>query len=177
MGNVFKDISSTAVQVGNLDMSPSEDKQTKNNTVANNYITQVAAEYQSAVGISFLYINGAEIFHNEVANLPYTGISVGWGWSTAPTYAGSNKINANRVHNVMLNLRDGGALYTLSDQPNSSTKGNYFYAVGPDSDPLGHNCLYHDEGTGHYTNTGNVFENRPNSPWLSMTPPASTKTR
>ncbi|MFC1609758.1 FG-GAP repeat domain-containing protein [Myxococcota bacterium] len=168
VGNVFKDISSAAVQVGNLDSAPSEDKKTKDNTVANNYVTQVAAEYQSAVGISFLYTNGADISHNEVANLPYTGISVGWGWDPTPTYAGNNEVNANRVHDVMLVLRDGGALYTLSDQPGSSTNSNYFYAVGPDSDPLGHNCLYHDQGTGHYTDTYNVLENRVNSPWLSM---------
>ena len=51
--------------------------------------------------------------------LPYSAISLGWGWSSYPyTYGGLNNIVGNHIHDHMRVLGDGGAIYTLGAQGN-----------------------------------------------------------
>ncbi len=108
IGNKFVDISSSAIQIGDTSDfgTTQESLKMKNNTISNNFISGAAAEYQSAVGIFCGYNAGLRIEHNEVEQLPYTGISVGWGWGR-DSYAQDNQLNANWIHDVMLVLRDG----------------------------------------------------------------------
>jgi hypothetical protein len=150
VGNVFSDISSTAVQIGDL-LADSEPNH--GNTVRDNYVTQAAAEYQSAVGIFFAYSDHASIVHNEVANLPYTGISLGWGWGT-DSYAKANSIAYNSIHDVMELLYDGGAIYTLSSQPESTVTGNAIQRSAPGPGRTG---IYHDQGSEYFTDSSNVI--------------------
>ena len=52
--------------------------------------------------------------HNDVSDLAYTAITVGWGWSRHPiTYAADNFIAYNRAHNYKKILNDGGGIYML----------------------------------------------------------------
>jgi len=92
----------------------------------------------------------------------YTGISLGWGWNNfneinkanPTTTAGNNKVNNNRIFNVMTLLHDGGALYTLGSQPDSEANGNYVKA--PSENFQG---VYHpDEGSAWWTGSDLVFE-------------------
>ena len=72
------------------------------------------------------------LVHNEIKDLPYTGISIGWGWGRTmeimwprmPWDAG-NEVSYNNIHDVMKMLGDGGAIYTLGPQ------GNRPYPKGP----------------------------------------------
>src|SRR4029077_17127329 len=99
-------------------------------------------------------------------NLTWVGISLGWGWSaySYPTgsYANSNQINGNLVHDVSQLLQYERALYNPSFQPGSSSTGNYIQNLGAGDT----NGIYHDEGSRFFTDTSNVVSGAPR--WLSM---------
>lgn len=49
------------------------------------------------------------IEYNEVRNVPYTGISIGFEWDdTGNQDSHDNNVRYNRIHNAMLLLDDGG---------------------------------------------------------------------
>ncbi|GAA2947860.1 hypothetical protein GCM10011428_78880 [Streptomyces violaceus] len=74
--------------------------------------------------------------HNEVYNLPYSGITIGYGWGandiggsqdyvnrglysyqpvyTTATTAANNHVTDNYIHDLMQQMTDGGCMYTLS---------------------------------------------------------------
>ena len=80
----FFDISGTAVQIGDVlkdDHHPDDPRKiVKNNTVENCYIHDCCIDYIDGVGIFAGYTEGTRIAHNEICRLPYSGISMGWGW-------------------------------------------------------------------------------------------------
>jgi hypothetical protein len=164
VGNRFSDVSGHGVQVGETDYfvdRPSlEADRLDRFDISNNVIEDVAAEYLDTVGVLVTYASNVSILHNEIAHLPYTGISVGWGWGT-DSYARHNVIAFNRVRDVMRTLNDGGAIYTLSSQPDSLIYANHIDGVVHMN-----GALYLDEGTRDYTVARNVVERSPR--WLHL---------
>jgi hypothetical protein len=120
-GNIFTDISASAVIVGDMrDAYPVDPRQvTHDNTIENNVIYNVASEYWGSCGIFALYVVGLKVLHNEMYDLPYSGISVGWGWSNHHNSGvmKNNLIEGNHVHHHVFRLKDGGGVYTLGKQP------------------------------------------------------------
>ena len=160
--NVFRDISGTAISIGAYgDSNPSSYDFVKDNTVDNNLISNVANEYMGCVGIFTAYTDHAVLTHNEIRNLPYTGISMGWGWSNTPTVAKNNEISYNRIDSVMTTLIDGGAIYTLSAQAGTTVNNNY---INHQLHLYG--SLYPDEGSSDMHWHHNVIQNSPM--WLHM---------
>ena len=168
----FHDISGTAVQVGGIqkDDHHPEDKRkiVKNNAVVNNYIHDCCVEYMGGVGVFAGYTDGTRIAHNEITRLPYSGISVGWGWGEedagggaeayympfkydTPTPAGKNRMEFNHIHGVMKPLQDGGGIYTLGNMAGTIIQGNHIHDNR--GAPGG---IYLDEGSGFIEVTGNV---------------------
>ncbi|MEI6499973.1 MAG: LamG-like jellyroll fold domain-containing protein, partial [Armatimonadota bacterium] len=167
----FEDISGSGLQVGGVsreDHHPSDPRRTvKGNRLTNNTITRIGVEYQDSVGIFCGYTDGTTIAHNEISNLPYTGITVGWGWGMpdaggggytspkvydTPTTCRNNRIEYNHIHHVMLKRNDGGGIYTLSRQPGTILRGNHLH----DNGPGGPGGLYLDEGSADIEVTGNL---------------------
>jgi len=171
----FFDISGTAIQVGDVlknDHHPDDPRMiVRGNVIRNNVIHDVGLEYQGSVGIFTGYVSDTAIAHNEIYNLPYTGISVGWGWGEedagggaysqpffyqTPTPAKNNRIEYNHVHHTSMVLTDGGGVYTLSNMPGSIIRGNHIHDnVGI---PGG---IYLDEGSGFIEVTGNLVHDVP----------------
>ena len=167
----FEDISGSAVQVGAVsreDHHPTDPRRTvKGNRITNCTITHVGVEYQDSVGVFCGYTDGTILAHNEISYLPYTGITVGWGWGMpdaggggyaspkvydTPTVCGNNHIEYNHIHHVMLSRNDGGAIYTLSRQPGTILRGNHIHDCGPG----GPGGIYLDEGSADIEVTGNL---------------------
>lgn len=126
------------------------------NKITNNYITRAGIENWSAPAIQAYYVNTLNISHNEIYDVNYSGVCVGWGWANNPgsKVCRNNSINYNRIHRFGLRMYDAGGIYTLGQQPNSVERGNYI------SDQYNHlAALYSDNGTKHYTITDNVVEN------------------
>jgi len=167
----FDAISGSAVQVGDVtreDHHPTDPRRTvARNRIANNLITGIGVDYEDSIGVFCGYTEGTVIEHNEIANLPYTGISVGWGWGITdagtsaysspvvfdtPTACRGNLIQFNHIHHVMQRRNDGGGIYTLSRQPGTLIRGNHIH----DNGPGGPGGIYLDEGSSEIEVTGNA---------------------
>lgn len=94
-------------------------------TVADNVIHDVGTDYRSACGITLLFTQHTTITHNELYDLPYTGITAGviqGHVDDADHPQNSTNINAdntisnNLIFNVMQVLDDGGAVYMEGHQ-------------------------------------------------------------
>ncbi|WP_432423192.1 discoidin domain-containing protein [Streptomyces pseudovenezuelae] len=175
-GNVFRQIAATGIQVGGVewgDAHPDDARDvTKDTLVNDNVVTQVADQYNGSVGILAGYTDSTVITHNKVHDLPYSGISVGWGWgltdqggnsaypnnagipvSDAPTISRDTVVTDNEISDIMKSQADGGAIYTLSSNPGGTVSGNYIHGVPAPA----YGAVYHDEGSRHWQNTGNAF--------------------
>jgi hypothetical protein len=153
--NTYNDISGSAISIGNVISShPTESDLVCDNTINNNYIRKAAQEYECCVGIFVGYSEHTIITHNEVRNLPYTGISVGWGWGNRIVAGKNNEISYNLVDSVMMILQDGGGIYTLSSQPGARIFNNYLnYQVNTSG------SLYPDQGSSNMNWNHNVVSN------------------
>jgi hypothetical protein len=160
--NRFEDISSSAIQVGDIDDYATTDprRMTTDVSIRNNLIVRAGAEYFDAVGIWAGYTARTQISHNEIGDLPYSGISIGWGWGQ-PSYAADNRIAGNQIYNILQTLRDGGGIYTLSSQPGAVIRDNYIHQLGNDFA-----AIYLDEGTQQVTVEHNVVAAVPQ--WLYL---------
>ncbi|MEU6518906.1 discoidin domain-containing protein [Streptomyces sp. NPDC046978] len=177
-GNVFKQIAGTGIQVGGtdvIDAHPDDPRDiTEDNTVDNNVVTHVADQYNGSLGIFAGYTDHTVISHNKVYDLPYSGISVGWGWGLTdkggdsnypgnsgvpvwdtPTTARDNKITDNEISDIMKSQADGGAIYTLSANPGGIVSGNYIRNIPEHA----YGAIYQDEGSRYWHTTGNAFCN------------------
>lgn len=76
--NYFKDISASGICIGNDSQNPSL---SNNNLITNNLIENIANEYMGSIGIFIMAKKSTTIANNEIKNFPYSGISLGWGWS------------------------------------------------------------------------------------------------
>ena len=129
----FTDISSEAVMVGDFGFADHHQSDrnlvSANDTIYNNYIDACGIEYKGNPGITVGYVDGIDIEYNTLTNLPYSGISVGWGWGVSDDsytpVARNNKISHNYISNYMQVLKDGGGIYTLGQQDNSTMDNNY----------------------------------------------------
>lgn len=171
----FHDISGSAIQIGGLtrdDHHPDNPRMiVKNNAVANNHIHDCCVEYMGGVGVFVGYTDGTAIAHNEIHDLPYSGMSIGWGWGEedagggaanyympfrydTPTPSGNNRIEYNHIHHVMNQLQDGGGIYTLGNMAGTIIRGNHIH-----DNPGVPGGIYLDEGSGFIEVTGNVVYN------------------
>ncbi|NOK58325.1 MAG: hypothetical protein GFH27_549279n131 [Chloroflexi bacterium AL-W] len=157
-GNVLRDIEDSAIVVGSDDHDYIDEGEevTQDNTIKNNVIYQSGQDVWGSAGIVAYYTTRLTIEHNDLSDLPYSGMGIGWGWSGRPdsTTARENYIRNNRIVNVMKKMNDGGGIYTIGQQPDSTVSGNYIKQVWND-----YGGLYFDEGTAYYTATDNVVEN------------------
>jgi beta-glucuronidase len=111
----FFDLGGGAIFAGDIEGHPAlADDKSSDFVFDNNTIDHVAQTYRDNVAIMAGFVNGIEIAHNTIRDLPYSGISVGWGWNYEGTEPVESSIHimANRIERVMLQLADGGAIYT-----------------------------------------------------------------
>ncbi|MDR3329163.1 MAG: right-handed parallel beta-helix repeat-containing protein [Prevotellaceae bacterium] len=92
-----------------------------------NRIANAASEDWGCVGISIGYAHDVAIERNELSDLPYSGICVGWGWTKRVSCMRNNRIAGNHVHHFAKRLFAAGGLYTLSAQPGTTICGNYVH--------------------------------------------------
>jgi hypothetical protein len=190
-GNLFKDIGGTAVQVGvfsdegmevHVPYNPSNEKELcRGIIISNNLITDAANEDWGCVGIGAGYVQNIRIENNELCDLPYTGISVGWGWTPTANAMKDNLITKNKIHHYGRQLYDVAAIYTLSAQPGTVISENYIDSIY--KAPYAHIpnhwfYLYTDEGSSGITVENNWCPsekflqnaNGPGNKWLNNGP-------
>jgi hypothetical protein len=161
-GCIFRDIGGTGIQMGffgganfeaHLPYKPSDDKEVcQYEKIANNLISDCTNEDWGCVGICVGYAHDITLAHNEVCNINYTGISLGWGWTQTANCMRNNKIIANHIHHFAGQLHDVGGIYTLSAQPNSEISGNSLHDAAKATyahDPSLYFYIYLDEGSSY----------------------------
>jgi hypothetical protein len=177
-GSTFTDDSGAGIVVGGVQPDahhPSNAAMTNQDiTLDGNRVTGVAKDYKDMAGILSTYVTHAVITHNEVSNLAYDGIDIGWGWGandpggsqdyrnrglynyqpvyTTPTTLKNTVVSRNAVHGTKKVFHDGGSIYNLSANPGAVIDHNYVY---DNQHTVG---LYLDEGSRYVTLTNNVIQ-------------------
>ena len=152
-------------------------------TVNDNLVHDIGIDYRDFAGILFTYTQGTVVSHNELYNLPYSGIATGYGWGTNdaggnsdykaraagdlylyqplyanPTIAMNNAVTANYLHEMQLQMNDGGCHYHLSANPGTVVSQNYCEGKGSGLAGVVWG-EYEDEGSAYVTITKNVYAN------------------
>jgi hypothetical protein len=197
-GNLFKDIGGSAMVIGTFSDESTEvhlpyrPKDLRivsaDNIIENNLITDVTNEDWGTVGIAAGYVKGLNILHNEISDVSYSGISLGWGWTKSNNVMGNNVILGNRVHHYGKHLYDVAGIYTLSAQPGSLIAENVVDSIY--KAPYAHLpdhwfYLYTDEGSSGFTVTHNWTPNEkylqnangPDNVWKDNGPQVSPEIR
>ncbi|MCD0489357.1 right-handed parallel beta-helix repeat-containing protein [Pedobacter sp. MC2016-14] len=190
-GNLFKDIGGTGILVGtfsdeatevHLPYHPSDSREIcTNESIVGNLVTDVTNEDWGAVGIGAGYVKGIKILHNEVTEVSYSGISMGWGWTKTNNAMSNNTINGNKIHHYGKHMYDVAGIYTLSAQPGSVISNNVvdsIYKAPYPHDPVHWFYLYTDEGSSYFTVKNNWTPeeknlqnaNGPGNVWLNNGP-------
>ncbi|NED10116.1 right-handed parallel beta-helix repeat-containing protein, partial [Streptomyces sp. SID9124] len=161
--STFTDLSSGAVYVGDTEPLPESALSGERNTVAYNTISRTGVEYTDAVGIWAGYEAGLTVDHNSLDHLPYSAVSVGWGWNQPEAQKSvlrDNKVTNNRITDVMEVARqqhDGGAIYTQGAQPGTVVSGNYINRSAYGNTERDGNGIYLDEQSSYITVEKNVI--------------------
>ncbi len=163
-GNLFKDIGGNGILAAvfsnegseiHLPYNPKDEREICDSLeVSNNLVTDVTNEDWGCVGIGVGYSRNTLIEHNEVENISYSGVSMGWGWNPAANAMHDNKIISNKIHHYGKHNYDCAGIYTLSAQPNSVISGNYIDSIY--KAPYAHLpshwfYIYCDEGSSYFT--------------------------
>ncbi len=176
VGNAFTDIGGSAISIGKFAASDTTEYHTvydpadKNevctrDTVMDNYIDNVTTEIQGACGIAAGYPAYIDIEHNEVTRTNFSGISVGYGWTSSTTAMSHNRIDYNDIHDIAKIMAGSAGISTMSNQgPESEIQYNYLHDFSQSqwADYAGEG-LYLDEGTTGYTVAHNLMVNTPGS--------------
>ena len=119
-------------------------------TISNNLITDVTNEDWGCVGIGAGFVRDIKILHNEISEVSYTGISMGWGWNQQVCSMSNNMVKGNLIHHYAKHMYDTAGIYTLGSQPHSFVEENVvrdIYSPGYAHDPNHWFYLYTDEGS------------------------------
>jgi hypothetical protein len=160
-GNVFTDISANGMEIGNgSDAAPTDIALIPaHNTIADNWVHNVAVQYTGGVGIFQGYARYDTIEHNQVNDVPYSGISSNWGWGHNPTETLGNQILNNLVFDHMQLRSDGGGIYVLGIEGDSMADGLLIQGnvVRNTNSAGGGHAIYTDGGSEYITMTGNAM--------------------
>ena len=173
-GCVFADIGGNGVQVGDPGQPHPSDTRLvdRRDTLDNCLIHDCGQEYRGACGVIAWWTDALALTHNTLYSLPYTAISVGWGWGdypttpagalTLPSCAQNNVVRANLIYNGVQSLNDGAGVYLNSVQPGLLCVQNVVHDIPTlNSGPGGANNsgLYSDDGARYMAVRGNVVYN------------------
>lgn len=122
--------------------------------ILNNRIDDAANEDWGCLGIGAGFVRDIRIEHNEISNVSYTGISMGWGWNQQTCAMANNVVRGNYIHHYARHMYDTAGIYTLGSQPHTFIEENVvsdIYTPGYVHDPEHWFYLYTDEGSSYIT--------------------------
>ena len=188
--SVFTDLAGGAILAGGVRRDahhPSDPRMINRQLiVSNNRIRSVSKDFRDNSAILSTYVSGAIILHNDISDVPYDAIDVGYGWGMHDAHGNPNYrvrmhgydspsnliyetptthrdvvVASNRVHGAKRYFHDGGAIYNLSASPGTLITENYIF---DNSKMIG---LYLDEGSRYIMVRRNVVQD-PEGEWLNV---------
>ena len=170
-GCLFRDIAGNGLLVGSfspaahethLPYDPADRREVCTQQQINNcYFTEIGNEDWGCLAIAAGYVGDVNIEHNEISEVPYSGISLGWGWTQTVNCMRNNRVHANLIHHYAKHMYDVAGIYTLGSQPKSYVTENCVYSIykpGYVHDPNHWFYLYTDEGSSFITVRDNWTE-------------------
>ena len=170
-GCLFRDIAGNGLLVGSfspaahethLPYNPADRREVCTQQQINNcYFTEIGNEDWGCLAIAAGYVGDVNIEHNEISEVPYSGISLGWGWTQTVNCMRNNRVHANLIHHYAKHMYDVAGVYTLGSQPKSYVTENCVHSIykpGYVHDPNHWFYLYTDEGSSFITVRDNWTE-------------------
>ena len=170
-GCLFRDIAGNGLLAGSfspaahethLPYDPADRREVCTHQQINNcYFTEVGNEDWGCLAIAAGYVSDINIEHNEISEVPYSGISLGWGWTQTVNCMRNNRVHANLIHHYAKHMYDVAGVYTLGSQPKSYVTENCVHSIykpGYVHDPNHWFYLYTDEGSSFITVRDNWTE-------------------
>ena len=170
-GCLFRDIAGNGLLVGSfspaahethLPYNPADRREVCTQQQINNcYFTEIGNEDWGCLAIAAGYVEDINIEHNEISEVPYSGISLGWGWTQTVNCMRNNRVHANLIHHYAKHMYDVAGIYTLGSQPKSYVTENCVHSIykpGYVHDPNHWFYLYTDEGSSFITVRDNWTE-------------------
>jgi hypothetical protein len=161
---VFRDIGGTAILAGtfgpegheaHLPYDPADRREICTALTINaNRIDDAANEDWGCIGIAAGFVRDICITDNEISNVSYTGISLGWGWNQQTCAMANNTVRGNYIHHYARHNYDCAGIYTLGSQPHTFIEENVIDSIYTPSyvhDPNHWFYLYTDEGSSYIT--------------------------
>lgn len=146
IGNHFYEIGGSAVSMGDFWQERGHHPQDRREIVRgieikNNYIHDTGKDFKGSAAVIGGYVQDITVSHNEICNVPYSAVSLGWGWGTTdvsvgpmretpwkePSVCMRNRVMYNHLHHCMQELHDGAAVYTLGCMTGTAIIGNYIH--------------------------------------------------
>ncbi|MCX7799231.1 MAG: right-handed parallel beta-helix repeat-containing protein [Fimbriimonadales bacterium] len=143
------------VKIGTLSFSEDEARIAQRNIVRGCTIVEGGRLHPAGVGVFIGQSPRNTVERNEIADLYYTGVSVGWSWGYQRTNSHHNRVAFNRIHHIGQGLlSDMGGVYHLGPAPGTEICFNLIHDV--QSHSYGGWGLYTDEGSSEVRLYGNV---------------------
>ena len=138
-GCLFRDIAGNGLLVGSfspaahethLPYNPADRREVCTQQQINNcYFTEIGNEDWGCLAIAAGYVGDVNIEHNEISEVPYSGISLGWGWTQTVNCMRNNRVHANLIHHYAKHMYDVAGIYTLGSQPKSYVTENCVHSI------------------------------------------------
>ena len=170
-GCLFRDIAGNGLLVGSfspaahethLPYDPADRREVcTHQRIDNCYFTETGNEDWGCLAIAAGYVSDIHIVHNEICEVPYSGISLGWGWTQTVNCMKNNQVHANLIHHYAKHMYDVAGIYTLGSQPKTYVTENCVHSIykpGYVHDPNHWFYLYTDEGSSFITVRDNWTE-------------------
>ncbi len=156
--NNIYDIGGGGVSISGEGFDSDPSLHTGNNFIDSNLIKSIGRRYLSSCGILLRHSFSNTVSHNDISDLYYTGISVGWVWGYKNSISNNNIIEYNHIHNLGQGvLSDMGGIYLLGKQQGTIVRANLIHDVK--SKHYGGWGIYTDEGSSYITIENNICYN------------------